>query len=173
MAKIVQKDNPVLRKKALEVPLEDIGSPRIAKIIKEMKFALETQKDGVAIAAPQIGENLRIFVISKRAFEIEEQNIPEEKKVSHSDIVCINPVITKISRKKALMEEGCLSVRWLYGKVNRSVKAAIQAYNENGEKFFRGGSGIFAQIFQHEIDHLDGKLFIDTARDVREIHPEQ
>ena len=87
-------------------------------------------------------------------------------------MVYINPVITKKSREKKLMEEGCLSVRYLYGKVNRSTKASIEGYDEFGNFFKKGGAGLLAQIFQHETDHLDGVLFIDSAIDLENIPPE-
>ncbi len=69
------------------------------------------------------------------------------------------------------MPEGCLSVRWLYGKVRRSSKALIRAFDEHGNLFTRGGSGLLSQIFQHEIDHLNGILFIDTAENIEDIPP--
>jgi peptide deformylase len=69
------------------------------------------------------------------------------------------------------MEEGCLSLRWLYGKVKRSARVTVEAYDEEGKKFSRGAGGLLAQIFQHEIDHLNGRLFIDTATDVVNIPP--
>ena len=71
------------------------------------------------------------------------------------------------------MEEGCLSVRWLYGKVRRSSKATINAYDEHGKKIVRGASGLLAQIFQHECDHLDGTLFIDKAKELWEMSEEE
>ena len=71
------------------------------------------------------------------------------------------------------MEEGCLSVRYLYGKVSRGLKATIEAHDENGKKFERGGTGLLAQIFQHEVDHLNGILFIDKTKYVEEILPKQ
>ena len=69
------------------------------------------------------------------------------------------------------MPEGCLSVRWLYGNTFRSKKATITAYDGNGKKFTRGASGLLAQIFQHETDHLGGILFIDHAKDIKEELP--
>lgn len=93
----------------------------------------------------------------------------EEK---NADVVFINPRILKHSRKTEWMEEGCLSVRYLYGKVKRSEKVLITATNENGVEFEMGGSGLLAQIFQHETDHLDGTLFIDKAKDLQDIPPE-
>ena len=87
------------------------------------------------------------------------------------DLILINPKISRLSRKKEWIPEGCLSVRPLYGKTFRSKKATVTAYDENGKKFTRGASGLLAQIFQHETDHLNGILFIDHAKDVKEEIP--
>lgn len=169
MTKIVQRENEVLRKKAEEVPVSEINSPKIQKVIKRMKEALAGEEDGVAIAAPQIGELLRIFVVSGRAFSIIKRL--ENSKTVFPDMIFINPIITKLSKEKKEMEEGCLSVRWLYGKVKRAKQATVEAYDETGELFKRGASGLMAQIYQHEIDHLNGILFTDTATDLEDIPP--
>jgi peptide deformylase len=188
---IVQKENKILRKVARPVPIEDIKSRKIETIIKRMMKALDSQEDGVAIAAPQIGEDLRIFVVSKKIFELMEaerangkkskrENLDEFENPSTSsgqekeikDMVFINPEILKTSKKKMAMEEGCLSVRWLYGKVDRSQKTLVKAYDENGKLFTMGGSGLLSQAFQHETDHLEGVLFTDKAKDVKEMKPE-
>jgi len=71
------------------------------------------------------------------------------------------------------VEEGCLSVRWLYGKVERNEKTLVRAYDEKGKLFTFGGSGLLSQVFQHEIDHLNGALFIDKAKDLKEMKPEK
>ncbi|MEK7208595.1 MAG: peptide deformylase [Patescibacteria group bacterium] len=210
---IVQNSHPVLRKKAAPVPLSDIGSARLKKNLRDMQAALETQDDGVALAAPQISVSLRIFIVSKAALGKSplSRGVPESARgrgispskgstavfgrrgVTPSDLkdsatslsredtkelkkaagylTFINPVITKLSREKTLVDEGCLSVRPLYGKVKRSKKAAIQAYDEHGKRFTRGASGLLAQIFQHECDHLDGVLFTDKASNLRELPP--
>ncbi|MES3031120.1 MAG: peptide deformylase [Patescibacteria group bacterium] len=169
MKSIVQNGDPVLREMAQTVAQKDITSPRIQEIIKDMQEALATQEDGVAIAAPQIGVPLRIFVVSDAVLKEADENYKSLGK----DLVFINPEITKLSREKNPAEEGCLSVRWKYGKVLRSAKATIRGYDENGEKVERGASGLLAQIFQHETDHLDGVLFIDKAYDVQDIPPEE
>ncbi|MDB5204108.1 MAG: peptide deformylase, peptide deformylase [Candidatus Taylorbacteria bacterium] len=172
MVAIVQNGHKTLREKAKEVPIHEIESKKIQKVILDMKKALLSQDDGVAIAAPQIGESLRIFVVSGRAFDIGTGDYEENKSIPIADdIVFINPVITKLSRDKEEMDEGCLSVRYLYGKVKRSKKASIEAYDENGKKFKRGASGLLAQIFQHETDHLDAVLFIDKAKDIVNLPP--
>ena len=111
------------------------------------------------------------FGKSKESLSEEEviENPNEDAEIK--DLVFINPKISKLSRDKDWMPEGCLSVRWLYGKTFRSKKATITAYDENGQKFTRGASGLLAQIFQHETDHLNGVLFIDHAKDVKEELP--
>lgn len=169
--KIVQKEDPVLRETAQEVPVKDITGTKIKKVLKDMKTALASQEDGVAIAAPQIGEPLRIFVVSGNTIKLLKHGDTEDAP-EYEDQVYINPKITKLSKDKEEMEEGCLSVRWAYGFVKRSTKATVEAYDEHGKKFTRGGSGLMAQIFQHEVDHLDGVLFTDKAKRVRESPPE-
>lgn len=169
MVKIVQNGDPVLRKVAKEIPVADIGSLKTKKIIREMKQALATQADGVAIAAPQIGYSVRIFVVSGKIFDERWQdgaNLSQTEIKKIPDAVFINPTITKVSKTKKWMHEGCLSVRPLWGEVERSTHATIEAYDETGKKFTRGSSGLLAHIFQHETDHLNGVLFIDNARDV-------
>jgi peptide deformylase len=169
MKPIVQRDNPILRQKAKEVPVSEITSSAIQSVIKDMKDALATQDDGIAIAAPQIAIGLRIFVV---AGELLAQADPTYTGPA-TDLVFINPVITKRSRLKQEVEEGCLSVRWLYGKIKRSMQVSLSAYDENGKPITRGASGLLAQIFQHETDHLDGTLFIDSADDVWEMTEEE
>lgn len=169
--KIVNRTAPVLRKTAKPVPLDAIGSKKIGDVISRMKAALKAQEDGVAIAAPQIGESLRIFVVSGKVLNKKNKKASEEVK-EPKDLVFINPEFTKVSKTKKMMEEGCLSVRWLYGWVERSEKATVKAYDENGKRFEKGGSGLMAQIFQHEMDHLDGILFIDKAKNLRALPPE-
>ena len=182
--KILQKEEKVLRRIAQEVPIHEIKTTKIQKVLKEMSESLKSQNDGVAIAAPQIGYSLRIFVVSGKIFnqdfitnrekrlsgEIPMDDV-EKIKEENKDVVFINPKISKLSREKDWVPEGCLSVRPLYGKTFRSKKATITAYDENGKKFTRGASGLLAQIFQHETDHLNGILFIDHAKEIKEEVP--
>jgi peptide deformylase len=178
MIEIVQTGDPVLRDIAKEVPIDEITSPKIQKVISDMITALNSQNDGVAIAAPQIGVSLRIFVISGKIFDEDfirgQGNIDGNlyKKARHKELVFINPVIKKMSKDKKLMSEGCLSVRPVYGKVRRATRATVEAYNEKGKKFTKDGTGLLAHAFQHEYDHLDGILFIDKAKDMHESSPE-
>ena len=165
--KIVQidedKKNP-LRQISREIRKNEFGGKDLKEIISTMKKALSREDDGVAIAAPQIGLPLRIFVVSELAY------LPDAK---WKPLVFINPIITKSSKKHAEMHEGCLSVRWIYGKTTRAVSVTVEAYDENGNKFSFGATGLIAHIFQHEIDHLDGILFIDHGFDLEEFTEEE
>jgi len=166
---IVQIGHPVLAKKAAPVKLDEIKSAHIKKVIADMKTAVDGQKDGIAIAAPQIGESVRIFVVSGKVM----READPEFKGKEDHLVFINPKFTKVSKKMQEVEEGCLSVRWKYGMVRRSEKAAVEAIDENGKKFERGASGLLAQVFQHEMDHLEGHLFIEKAKGVHDMPPEE
>lgn len=171
--KIVQKGHPALHRPADTVPIHEITSKKIQKVIADMKKALATQSDGVGLAAPQIGIPLRIFIVSGRIFD---ESFERGKGISEAqqepDLVFINPEITKLSKKAAWLSEGCLSVRPLYGEVKRSLNATVRAYDEHGVLFERGAGGLLAHIFQHEVDHLDGVLFVDKARNIEEHIPE-
>ncbi len=174
MITIVQSENPVLRKIAKEVTISDITKPKMKEIIKDMIIGLNSQSDGVAIAAPQIGVSLRIFIVSGRIFD--EDFIRGKGSTSgdlyikarQKDLIFINPILKKTSKDRKLMSEGCLSVRPVYGKVRRATRATVEAYDENGIKFTKDASGLLAHIFQHEIDHLEGILFTDKAKDLYE-----
>jgi peptide deformylase len=158
-----KKDNP-LRATALPVKKEEFSTKHLKDIVETMQKALAKENDGVALAAPQIGLSLRIFVVSPNAYTEDAKNKP---------LVFINPKIVKASKKKAEMQEGCLSVRWIYGTTKRSISATIEAYDINGNKFSYGASGLIAHIFQHECDHLDGILFIDHGFDLEEYTEEE
>lgn len=165
MTSIVQKGDKILRQEASEVDPTSIESKEIQSVIKRMNTALDAEADGVAIAAPQIGEPLRIFIVSRKVFK-------DRGDGENTNMVFINPKITKYSKKKDWMEEGCLSVRWWYGEVERHKQVKLEAFDELGTQFEMGASGLLAQIFQHETDHLNGTLFIDSARNLEEITPE-
>ncbi|MEK7461587.1 MAG: peptide deformylase [Patescibacteria group bacterium] len=169
--KILQKEASVLRKHALDVPLKSIGSKKIQTILVRMKEALDAEEDGVAIASPQIGESLRVFMVSGKIFPLIKKSKGMRARKEIKDSIFINPEIIKFSKKTKKVEEGCLSIRYLYGQVKRSEKVTIRAYDESGKRFERGASGLLAQIFQHETDHLNGILFTDKAENVKDIPP--
>jgi len=168
MVKILQKESQLLRKIAEPVDLTTINTAAFKKILEDMHTAMLSQDDAVAVAAPQIGISMRMFAISGRIYD----NF-EKKEYPHPDLFFINPEITKLSKDKKIMTEGCLSVRYLYGKIRRASRQPLVAHDEKGQKVERGSSGLLAQIFQHEVDHLNGVLFTDTAKDLQDIPPEK
>lgn len=158
MTKIVVQGHPALREKAKRVPKSMFGTPKLKEIISNMSEALRGTEYGVAIAAPQVAVPYRIFVVAGFVITGNERNLEDP------DMAFINPKIIKRSRKKVSINgEGCLSVPQVYGTIKRSEKATVEAYDVEGNKFERGGSELLAEIYEHEIDHLDGILFIDKA----------
>src|SRR3989344_8793303 len=169
--------NPFLREVSRELSNEDVHSPRITKLIAEMKRLLAKEEFGVALAAVQVGEPLRLFIVSGRALSRGARNSPDEKKKKSeselqatgcelqaiSDQIYINPVLQKLSRGKEVKHEGCLSLRGKWGEVPRAEKATLRYLDESGKPHTRGASGFLAHIFQHEMDHLEGVLYIDKA----------
>ena len=164
MKPVLQDGEKVLRDIALPVTKEMFGSKELATMLSQMKESLDSQKDGLALAAPQIGIPYRIFIV-----RLDRLEYPKEGEVLPAvNVAFINPEIIKHSRRKEYVDEGCLSVRGLYGKTLRYERATVRAYDEQGKVFERGGGGVLAQAYQHEIDHLDGILFIDHAEDIVE-----
>lgn len=175
--RIVQEPNRPLRNIAKEIPLSDIKSEKIQKLISDMSETLHSIDIGIGLAAPQVGESLRIFMISEEAriAKREREKIEREEYKKHKTLrrwkhfVFINPKLIRVSSEKDLVPEGCLSVDNIFGQIHRSKRAIIEAYDEHGKKFRRSGSGLFAQAMQHEMDHLNGILFIDTAINLRKL----
>lgn len=141
--KIVKIGDPVLR--SVSRPVEKI-TPRTLQLLDDM---IETMRaaDGVGLAAPQVGVLRRIVVIET----------PEEGLIE-----LINPKIIAFAGEQH-SEEGCLSVPGKFGITVRPMHVTVRALNRKGETFEMSGSGLLAKAFCHEIDHLDGKLYIDCA----------
>jgi len=171
MKEIVQDGAAILRETARPVPENMFGSAELSRLVSDMAEALDAFPEGVALAAPQIGVSYRMFIVRK------DRTLPPPPNDQGSTLaqnsqgqtlaaeveVYVNPEIVKTSRKRAKADEGCLSVRGVYGTTKRHERVSIRARRADGERFTRGGSGIMAQIFEHEIDHLNGILFIDHA----------
>lgn len=138
---IKEYGEPILREKAL--PVEEV-TPEILNLIKDMAETMYTAS-GVGLAASQVGVPKRIILVDG-----EEDGL----------IVLINPMIIK-SEGEVVEEEGCLSVPDIYTQVKRSSKVTIKALNENGDPIEITKEDLIARALQHEIDHLDGILFID------------
>lgn len=170
---IVTKGAKILKTKMKEVPKSLFGTAELRDIITRMSASLRETTHGVAIAANQIGIPYRIFVVRGFVLENKERNqIPEEMD-EDTDQAFINPKIVKISRKKELLDEACLSVPGFHGTIKRALQATVRAYDEEGIRFERGGSGLLAQIFQHETDHLEGILYTDKATQVSKVKEDE
>lgn len=175
MKEIVQDGDNVLREVAKPVPEELFGTAKITRLINDMAKALDPRPEGVALAAPQIGVSYRLFIVRK------DRTLPplpvskkgEEPAERPAEVeVYINPEIIKTSRKKARGDEGCLSVRDIYGVTKRHERVTIRARRPDGSTFERGAGGLLAQIFEHEMDHLNGILFTDHAEHLVQFTPD-
>ena len=158
---LTYKGDPVLERLADVIPTETILEEDQQKLFKDMHDTLLTQKNGVALAAPQVNVSKRVFIIAPFLFETEEYEHLQPQ------TVCINPKITWHSKDNKKMEEGCLSIPGVTGFVRRHSRATIEAQDIDGRIFQLEASGLMAQIFQHEIDHLDGILFDTIATNLK------
>ena len=171
MKEIVQDGDKILREVAKPVPKKLFGSSELARLISDMSEVLDRYPEGVALAAPQVGVSWRLFIVRKdRTLPLPPNaqgstlNTDSQDRTLEPEIqVYINPEIVKTSRKKAKADEGCLSVHGVYGTTKRHERATIAARRADGSHFQRGAGGLMAQIFEHEVDHLNGILFIDHA----------
>lgn len=148
---IVVLPNDVLRRKAHKV--SDFG-PELQTLIDDM---IETMRSapGVGLAAPQVNVSQRVIVV--------EFGDEEDEEIPPKLYVVVNPEIKRPSRETSLGTEGCLSIPDLLGEVDRPVSATVRGINRRGHPIKIKASGWLARIFQHEVDHLNGVLFIDLA----------
>lgn len=144
---IREEGDPLLRKKSREI--EEVDD-RVRELLDDMYETLKVSKDGIGIAAPQVG-------VLKRAIVIDLSDEGGE-----GPYKLINPKIVK-AKGEQVCTEGCLSVPGVLGDVIRPAEVWVEALNENGEKVTIKGKEIMAVVLSHEIDHLDGILFIDKA----------
>lgn len=173
MKEIVQDGAKVLRDMAKPVPEKLFGSLELTKLIRDMEEALDEKPEGVALAAPQVGVSYRLFIVRKDRtlppVMVPKGATPPPLPPAEVEIY-INPEIIKTSRRRARADEGCLSVHGVYGTTKRHERVSVRARHPDGKPFTRGGGGILAQIFEHEIDHLNGILFTDHAENLIQIH---
>ncbi|OGY44442.1 MAG: peptide deformylase [Candidatus Buchananbacteria bacterium RIFCSPHIGHO2_01_FULL_39_14] len=150
----------ILREKARELKQKELQNQEIKQLILNMAKTMR-ENAGVGLAAPQIGVSKRIALI-----EILSDNprYPNQREVSL--VVLINPKITRRSFHKELGEEGCLSIPEVFGLVKRSLKIKVKALDQEGKKIKFKATGFFARVIQHEVDHLNGVLFIDKTKEI-------
>ncbi|MCI1778952.1 MAG: peptide deformylase [Bacteroidales bacterium] len=148
----------VLRKKSAEVDVEK--EEGLQQFMKDMYVTMK-HGNGIGLAAPQVGKSLRIVVIDADDMK---DDFPE---CGGFKRFMINPVITEKSDKKVTLSEGCLSVPKLYADVERAAEITVEYLNEKYEPVKEHLKGFACRVTQHELDHLDGHLFIDRVSPIR------
>lgn len=139
---LVTYPNAILEEKSKKIT--NPQAPEIKKLIREMSEILEKQQ-GVGLAAPQVGKSLRLCLVN----------------VEGKKYILINPEIKSKSLRKVVLEEGCLSFPGIFVKVKRHKKVKLKALDEKGNKITIKAAGILSQVFQHEVDHLEGVTIED------------
>ncbi len=160
---IVQVGDPVLRQVARPLEPDEIGSPRIQQLIADMRDTMRAAP-GVGLAAPQIGESIRLAVIEDPPALLESLG-PEERAARERDAVpfhvLVNPTVTVRTDEVVHAFEGCLSFAGFTMVVPRARKVRVEALDENGQRFVKVAVGWYARILQHEVDHLNGVVCCD------------
>lgn len=162
---IVTPPNPTLRQRAQKVHRI---TPEIGQLIDDL---VETMRvaPGVGLAAPQIDVGLRVIVV-EYAEGSEDEDAPEKPPKLYT---VINPEITRTSKDRVLGNEACLSLPGYFGEVERYERVTVKGLNRHGQDFKLKASGWLARIFQHEIDHIEGILYIDRATQVWRIEEQE
>jgi peptide deformylase len=147
---ILTYPNTILRQKAQEINLTEIGTLTLQELIKNMQQTVKAA-GGIGLAAPQIGQSKRMIIIN----------------LENNNLVLINPKITRFSLRKELGEEGCLSLPGKFVLVKRAKVIKVTAFDENGKELKFKAKDLLARVIQHEIDHLNGVLIIDKAEKIK------
>jgi len=157
MTKIVttnnKKDDKFLRTATKEFSFPKNDKKTIRELIKTMRSTMKAAS-GVGLSANQIGLKVKVFVAH----------------VDNKFYAVFNPRLEKNSSETITDEEGCLSIPETYGTIKRSDKVTLTGYDQNGKKLKIKAWGLLARVFQHEVDHLNGKLFIDSAANIHRIN---
>ena len=154
---IVIYGSPVLRKKSVNI---DPDYPELGKLIDDMYLTL-AEAEGVGLAAPQIGKNIRLFVVDCSPWAEDDPRLEGFRKAF------INPEIYERSEEEELFNEGCLSLPGLHEDVSRPVAIRMRWLDENFEEHDEAFDGYAARVIQHEYDHLEGKVFTDRLAPLR------
>lgn len=147
-----KKDEAFLRQKTVPFSFGEFTKKQIAELIAEMRLAMKTA-EGIGLSANQVGYNFRMFVAQ----------VPGEDGAPKFYAI-FNPEIEAGAKETVTVEEGCLSVPGLYGGVPRAAKIVLKGFDKNEKPLKIKARFLLARVFQHEVDHLNGKLFIDKAK---------
>jgi peptide deformylase len=163
---IVQTGAPVLRARALEVPPEVIPTAEFQALIASM-IATMREAPGVGLAAPQIGISARIIVLEDRSEFLDSMDpaqLEERERSAFPTRVFVNPVLRLLGEERVMFLEGCLSVSGFAALVERSREAEVSGLDEHGVAQTWRVKGWPARILQHEVDHLEGTLYVDRMK---------
>lgn len=146
--------DPILRKKGVRVPVDQISSRRLQKLVDDM---IETMRDarGVGLAAPQVGESLRLVVIELALTEVGEEG--------DDPLVLFNPELVRCQGTRRI-EEGCLSVPGYKGLIDRCERVTAKGIDRHGKELKLKANELLAQALEHEIDHTNGILYLDHLK---------
>jgi peptide deformylase len=156
--------NPILRKKSKLVTVKQIKTSAFKKLIRQMFFTIK--KIGVGLAAPQIGKSIQLAVI-------DIHSLPHRPNVKPLRRVIINPKILAQSKQRRYAYEGCLSLEGVRGSVPRATWVKVSYTNEDGEKQVEVAKDFAATVFQHEIDHLNGVVYVDRMSEMLTLTTEE
>ena len=165
MSKILKKTefgNPILRAVAQRLNKDEILSDKIQTLIADMYYTVERKQYGVGLAAPQVGRSVAISVIAIKS-------TPSRPDLEPEKLTIINPEIVQFYGRKASMWEGCISGLELYAQVPRYKKLRLTWMDEQAHEHEQDFDGFIAHVLQHEVDHLNGILYVDKIRDTKSI----
>lgn len=154
--KIITEPNQILHQVGAMVDLTTIKTPEFQKFLDDMVDTMY-KKDGVGLAAPQVNKSIQVCVITK------------EYSLDGKELILINPQWEKTTIRKVWDSEGCLSVPEIYGEVKRYKSIKVKALNRHGQEIKFETSDFLARIIQHEVDHINGHLFIEKAKNLKRI----
>ncbi len=157
---LTQFGNSILRKRQKRVPNAFLGAQSFRTLVKKMFFTLHHAR-GVGLAAPQIGKDMALAVIEVKKTKLRPDVVPLKK------TVIVNPKIISYSRVAEYDWEGCLSLKDVRGLVPRAKEITVEYRDGSGKKIIKKLEGFQARVFQHEIDHLNGILYVDRMDDMR------
>lgn len=159
---ILHVGNPLLRERSREVTRDELASPEVQQLIDDLIDTMHAA-NGAGIAAPQVGELVRIATIEVT----ENPRYPYKPRIPLT--IVVNPVIEPLDDELVEVNEGCLSVPNMRGNVMRNVNVRVRWWDREGVEHDEIRRGLTAGTFQHECDHLDGLLFLDRVHDTRSL----
>ncbi|OGG19969.1 peptide deformylase [Candidatus Gottesmanbacteria bacterium RIFCSPHIGHO2_02_FULL_40_13] len=153
--------DPILRAEARELSRQNILSKQTKQLIADMRYTLAKKKYGVGLAAPQVGQSIALAIIEIKSTKTRPR-LPKHKWAS---LALINPKIVRFYGQRQQLYEGCISFAEAFAKVPRYKKIRVRYFDEKAKTHEKNFDGLLAHVIQHEIDHLNGVLFVDRVKD--------